>query len=108
VANTIPYVATITVGADKNYQTINDALAAARAMVRPNKERVKIMIDPGNYEEMLVVDVDSVSLINASSSPSISLLNQGVGIKCDIILKDCFQKIQESTFTGVSFLRNQK
>lgn len=80
VANTIPYVATITVGADKNYQTINDALAAARAMVRPNKERVKIMIDPGNYEEMLVVDVDSVSLINASSSPSISLLNQGVGI----------------------------
>jgi len=80
VVNTIPYAATITVGADKNYQTINAALAAARAMVRPNKERVKIMIDPGNYEEMLVVDVDSVSLINASSTPSIGLLSQGVSI----------------------------
>jgi len=30
-------------------------------MIRPNNERVKIMIDPGNYEEMLVIDVDSVS-----------------------------------------------
>jgi len=80
VVNTIPYVATITVGVDKNYQTINDALTAARAMIRPNKERVKIMIDPGNYEEMLGIDIDSVSLINAASTPSIGLLNQGVTI----------------------------
>ncbi|MDD4993805.1 MAG: pectinesterase family protein [Paludibacter sp.] len=85
VVNTIPYVATITVGPDKNYQSVNDALAAVRAMVRPARERVKIMIDPGNYEEMLVVDVDSVSLINASATPSIGLLGQGVNIDANAV-----------------------
>jgi pectin methylesterase-like acyl-CoA thioesterase len=85
VVNTIPYAATITVGTGKNYSTINDALAAARAMVRPNKERVMILVDPGNYEEMLVVDVDSISLINASSTPSIALLNQGVDIDANAV-----------------------
>lgn len=85
VVNTIPYVSTITVGTNKNYQTINEALAAARAMVRPAKQRVNIVIDPGNYEEMLVVDVDSVSLINASASPSIGLSNQGVDIDANAV-----------------------
>lgn len=74
------YSPAITVGTDKDYQTINDALAAVRAMERPGNERVKIMIDPGNYEEMLVIDVDSVSFINASATPSIALLNKGVDI----------------------------
>jgi exo-poly-alpha-galacturonosidase len=80
VALTLPYSTTITVGADKNYQTINAALAAVRAMVRPNLERVKIMIDPGNYEEMLNIDVANVSLINAAATPSIALANKGVDI----------------------------
>jgi pectin methylesterase-like acyl-CoA thioesterase len=80
VLSTIPYASSITVGTDKTYQTINEALAAVRAMVRPNKERVKIMIDPGNYEEMLVVDIDSVSFINAAVTPSIALANKGVDI----------------------------
>lgn len=80
VAATLPYSPVITVGTDKEYQTINDALNAVRAMVRPNNERVKIMVDPGNYEEMLVIDMDSVSIVNASATPSIALLNEGVDI----------------------------
>ena len=85
VVNVIPYAATITVGADKNYHNISDALTAIRSMVRPNKERVNIMIDPGNYEEMLVIDIDSVSLTNASSTPSIALANQGVDINTNSV-----------------------
>ncbi len=85
VATTIPYSAIITVGPDKNYQTINDALAAARAMVRPSKQRVKIVVDPGNYEEMLVIDVDSISITNASNNPSIALANKGVDIDANAV-----------------------
>lgn len=85
VVNVIPYAATITVGADKNYHNINDALTAIRSMVRPNKERVNIMIDPGNYEEMLVIDIDSVSLTNASANPSFALENQGVDINTNAV-----------------------
>lgn len=80
VARTIPYSAIITVGVGKNYQTINAALSAVRAMNRPSKARVKIMVDPGNYEEMLMIDADSISIINASATPSIALKNKGVDI----------------------------
>lgn len=80
VMATMPYAATLAVGTDKTYQTVNGALDAVRAMIRPNNERVKIMIDPGNYEEMLVIDVDNVSLVNASLTPSIALSNKGVDI----------------------------
>lgn len=85
VAQTLPYSAVITVGTDKNYQTINDALSAARAMTRPSKERVTIMVDPGNYEEMLLIDIDSVSIINASATPSIALSNKGVDIDANAV-----------------------
>ena len=85
VMNVVPLAATITVGADKAYQTINSALSAVKAMVRPSKERVKIMIDPGNYEEMLTIDVDSVSLVNASTTPNITLANQGVDIDANAV-----------------------
>jgi hypothetical protein len=85
VVNTIPYSSQITVGVDKTYKTINDALAAVRAMVRPTKQRVNIMVDPGNYEEMLIIDVDSVSIINASSIPSIALANQGIDINANAV-----------------------
>jgi len=81
----LPYSATITVGTGKNYQTINDALSAARAMVRPSKQRVKIVVDPGNYEEMLVIDVDSISIVNASATPSIALANKGVDIDANAV-----------------------
>jgi len=85
VATTLPYSPTITVGTGKQYQTINDALSAARAMVRPAKQRVKIVVDPGNYEEMLMIDIDSVSIVNASATPSIALANKGVDIDANAV-----------------------
>ncbi len=70
----------ITVGENKNYKTINEALTAVAQMDRPNNERVTILIDPGNYEEMLDISVDSITLKNASSEPSIAITNGGVDI----------------------------
>lgn len=75
-----PYVSTITVGVDKEFQTINEALDAIRKMPRPNNERVSVFIDPGNYEEMLVIDAPNLSFINAAKQPSIALKNKGVDI----------------------------
>lgn len=80
VSKVVPYAKTISVGIDKEYRTINAALDAVRSMNRPDGERVEIRIEPGNYEEMLVVDVPNVSLINASLTPSIALKNKGVDI----------------------------
>lgn len=75
-----PYKATVTVGPDKDYQTVTDAVAAVRKMDRTEGQRVTIAIDPGNYEEMLVVDVPNVTLKNASDKPSLELCNKGVDI----------------------------
>lgn len=80
VDKVIPYTATLTVGDGKDYVTINEALKAVRCMERPNGERVKIMIEPGDYEEMLVVNVPNVSLVNAAATPSIALKGKGVNI----------------------------
>jgi len=80
VIDLIPYSATITVGTDKDYPTINEALTAISKMIRPNNERVNVMVDPGNYEEMLVVNSHNVSLSNASSTPSYDLKDAGVHI----------------------------
>jgi hypothetical protein len=80
----IPYVALITVGVGKNYLTINEALAAVARMTRTttttDSDRVTIMIDPGNYEEMIVISKPNITLKNASTTPSIGLLNSGVDI----------------------------
>ncbi|MEZ4951618.1 MAG: pectinesterase family protein [Saprospiraceae bacterium] len=76
----VPYKAELKVGVDKDFQTVNGALTAVRNMSRPNDERVVIEIDPGNYEEMLVIDVPNVTLKNAAMAPSINLDNQGVDI----------------------------
>lgn len=81
IGGSVEYKEEITVGADKEFKTINAALDAVRAMARPNNERVKIVIDPGNYEEMLVIDVANVSFVNAAgSASSIELTNKGVDI----------------------------
>lgn len=79
-ARVIPYRAVVTVGQGKDYASVNEALSAARSMLRPNLERVEIRIEPGNYEEMLVVDVPNISLTNAAATPSIALANKGVDI----------------------------
>lgn len=81
VTTPIPYDAEITVGASGcDYTSINAALAAVKRMSRTNEQRVTIAIQPGNYEEMLVIDVPNVSLKNASTTPSIELTNKGVNI----------------------------
>lgn len=76
----LEYKAEITVGKNGEYTTINDALDAIRAMDRTSDERVTVYIEPGNYEEMIVVDVDNVTLKNASENPSIEVINKGVDI----------------------------
>jgi len=84
----IPFKAVLTVGPDKDFQTIGAALDAINSMERSSTtgkdsdlERVTVMIDPGNYEEMLVIAAPNVTLKNASANPSIGLKNAGVDIE---------------------------
>ncbi len=82
IVQIVEFKDTVTVGAEGcDFTTIGAALNAIKAMDRPNNERVTILIQPGNYEEMLVVDVPNVTLKNASENPSIGLTNQGVDIE---------------------------
>lgn len=55
----VEYKRTITVGADKDYATVSEAVAAVAAMKdRPDGEdgRVEIVIDPGTYCEQVTVN----------------------------------------------------
>ncbi|MBN2236934.1 MAG: hypothetical protein JW729_05210 [Bacteroidales bacterium] len=81
----VNYSPTITVGSDKDYQTINDALQAISEMVRTEEQRVTVMIDPGNYEEMLAITSPNITLKNASLTPSIALANSGVDIDASAV-----------------------
>lgn len=81
----VAYSPSITVGTNKDYQTINDALLAVSRMTRSSTERVTILVDPGNYEEMIVINSPNITLKNASSSPDISLRNQGVEISSNAV-----------------------
>lgn len=74
---------TVTVGATGcDYKTINDALDAVREMNREADQRAIIEIQPGDYEEMLVIDVPNVSLVNAKGTDaSIKPINKGVDIE---------------------------
>jgi exo-poly-alpha-galacturonosidase len=76
----ITYSPVITVGTGKNYTTINEALTAVAFMNRTSAQRVTIMIDPGNYEEMIDITQPNVTLKNAATTPNINLLNKGVDI----------------------------
>ena len=49
-------------------------------MDRTDDQRVTIEIQPGDYEEMLVVDTPNVTLKNANATPSIKPINKGVDI----------------------------
>lgn len=82
----IAYAETLTVGSGKEYQTIGDALDAVRKMDRDaDTQRVTIEIDPGDYQEMLYVDVANVSLVNASDDPSIALADNGTSIAANAV-----------------------
>ena len=86
VSDNVEYKSQVFVGTDKQFKTINDALDCVRAMNRPNKERVEMVVDPGNYEEMLVVDVDNVSIVNAAGSDSsLEIKNKGVDIGENVV-----------------------
>ena len=76
----IPYTAVITVGVGKDYTTINAALVAVTRMTSRGSQRVTIMIDPGNYEEMVDITQVNVTFKNAATTPNINLLNKGVDI----------------------------
>jgi exo-poly-alpha-galacturonosidase len=76
----LQYSPTLTVGVDKQFQTINGALQAVANMTRPNNDRVTIMIDPGNYEEMVVIKEQNITLKNASLNPNTNLIDKGVNI----------------------------
>ena len=76
------YKSEISVGSSESadYETIGEALDAIRLMERDDSERVTVSIEPGNYEEMLVIDVPNVTLKNASDNPTNTLTNSGVDI----------------------------
>lgn len=72
----------LTVGATGcDYTTINGALDAVRKMNRVSGQKVIIKIMPGDYEEMLVIDMDDITLVNASETPSLGLKDKGVNIE---------------------------
>ncbi|MBP0904228.1 pectinesterase family protein [Mariniflexile gromovii] len=85
ILDVVTYSPTITVGTNKEYQTINEALNAIALMDRSGNERVNVLIDPGNYEEMLVINSPNVTLKNSASSPSIAILNAGVDINANAV-----------------------
>jgi pectin methylesterase-like acyl-CoA thioesterase len=80
IGGNTPYQPVITVGTGKDFTTVNDALNAISNMARTATDRVTIMIDPGNYEEMLVITQANITLKNASATPDISLTDKGVNI----------------------------
>ncbi len=84
--NKVEYKEKITVGASGcDYTSINDALDVVREMERTADQRVTIEIQPGDYEEMLVVDTPNVTLKNANSEPSIKPINKGVDIEASSV-----------------------
>jgi len=85
VVQKVEYSQVIYVGADKEYKTVNEALSAIARMGRYATDRVTVMIDPGNYEEMLVVTSPNVTFKNASATPSIALSNKGVDIDTNAV-----------------------
>ena len=79
------YKPVVTVGEGKDYETINDALNAIARMTRTNDQNVTILIEPGNYEEMLRIRLDNITLKNAAENPSLALANGGVDINEDAV-----------------------
>lgn len=69
------------VGADKEFKTINAALAAAADVKRDPGQRITIAIDPGDYEEQLYIKVKDVTFKNAKADQAtLELKNKGVDI----------------------------
>ena len=81
VGDSIEYKDTLTVGTDKDYPSISEALAAVRLMKgRTAGQVVTIAIDPGTYQEQLYVDVPDIALkaANSDNKPKITFY-YGIG-----------------------------
>lgn len=74
------YQPVVTVGEGKDYATINEALVAIGRMTRTADQNVTVLIEPGNYEEMLRIRLDNITFKNASETPSIALKDGGLNI----------------------------
>jgi len=79
----IPFKAEVTVGADKEYKKVGDAITAIKAMTgRPigEKGRVSVLIDPGTYIEQVIVDSPYITLkaANPTDKPKITFY-YGIG-----------------------------
>ncbi len=74
------YKAELHVGAGQEFETINAALAYARKMPNVQTLGVTLLIEPGNYEEMLVINIANLTMKNASATPSIALKDGGFNI----------------------------
>ncbi len=81
----VPYKATVTVGSGKDYETIGEAIEAIRNMNRTDDQRVTVEIQPGDYQEMLVIDTPNVTLKNAVSGASIQPVNKGVSLDANSV-----------------------
>uniref|UniRef100_UPI0004651E21 hypothetical protein n=1 Tax=Butyrivibrio sp. FCS014 TaxID=1408304 RepID=UPI0004651E21 len=82
----IPYSETVTVGQGKEYSTINEALEAIRNMDRDaSQQRVTVKIQPGDYQEMLVIDTPNVTFENAVKGASITPVNKGISLAQDSV-----------------------
>ncbi len=90
VSPVLPYKETLTVARHGEYRHINEALDAIRHMDRTGadgQERpVTVSIEPGDYEEMLVIDTPNVTFVNAKGANASTLLkNKGVDIDEDAV-----------------------
>ena len=80
VPDNVEFKDTVTVGEGKDCATITEALELVAKMPRSG-ERVTILIDPGDYEEQLLVEVPNVTLKNAKAAEAkLELKDKGVGI----------------------------
>ena len=65
--------------------SINEALEQARTAYATSGETTTIMIEPGDYEEELTIDVPGLRLVNAAQTPGIGVRNGGVEIDSNAV-----------------------
>ncbi|MBR4547883.1 MAG: hypothetical protein IKO66_07585 [Paludibacteraceae bacterium] len=65
--------------------SINEALEQARTAYATTGETTTILIEPGDYEEELTIDVPGLRLVNAAQTPGIGVRNGGVEIDSNAV-----------------------
>lgn len=79
----VAYSATLEVGQDKAYKSVQAAVNAVSRMSRPNGERVTIMIDPGTYREQVIINTPDITLESNGGSADDTVITwyYGIGYK---------------------------